>query len=359
MLRANQTKRWRQLALWLLVSVLATCEPPAAESSSITVEPVVTLGVTNDSGYVGLPSGLARGENSEWFLTQFNAPDAVHVFDSAGRYLRSIGRRGTGPGEFVSTRGVIRTGDTLHVFDQRLLRRTLLTTAGQFISAAPYVGQILEAASLDSGRLVVNTIPRGEGIGHRVLAIMDANGDFAVTFGDTVGERNIDPNRYWRKLAVAPNGTIWSARLPEYRLDQWSASGAHLRAIRIEADWFESHDGSHIYAPDRASGPMIGGIQADSVGRIWVIVHVPDPDRSSAFEADPDSPDGLRFNGDHSALWDTRIAVIDLATEEVLGETTVPEYLSGFADTGIAYAYSLQSDARPRIDVFALRLTSE
>jgi hypothetical protein len=188
---------------------------------------------------------------------------------------------------------------------------------------------------------------------------MDADGGFTVTFGDTVTERNVEPNRYWRKLTVAPNGTIWSARLAEYRLDQWSATGEHLRTIRLDTDWFEPHDGSRIYEPNYASGSMIGGVQTDRTGRMWVLIHVPDTDRGAAFDTDPDAPDGLRFNGDFSALWDTRIQVIDLTTEQLLAETTVPEYLSGFADEGIAYSYALQPDARPRIDVFALRLAIE
>jgi hypothetical protein len=43
----------------------------------------------------------------------------------------------------------------------------------------------------------------------------------------------------------------------------------------------------------------------------------------------------------------------------LLAQSTVPEYLAGFADVGIAYSYSLQADARPRIDVFALNVENE
>jgi hypothetical protein len=355
-MKTVDSRRIRALAIAMLpvfVAALAGCGQRSSQVATLTVERIATLGVTNDSGYVGLPSGLARGDDSEWFLTQYNAPDAVYVFDSAGHYLRRIGRRGTGPGEFVSTRGILRTADALHVFDQRLLRRTRVTTDGEFIDAAPVPGQILEAAPLDAEALVINTIPRGAGIGHRVLAIMDGTGALTVTFGDTVDEVNIDPNRYWRKIAVAGNGTIWTAHLTEYRLDEWSGSGEHLRTIQPPAAWFEPHDGSglHELVP---SGPVIHAIQADAHGRIWVLVHVPDTNRASAFDADPNAPGEQRFSGDYSALWDTRIDVIDLATEQLLAQATVPEYLAGFADAGIAYSYSLQTDARPRIDVFAL-----
>jgi hypothetical protein len=251
----------------VFVAALPGCELASSQVATLTGERIATLGVANDSGYVGLPSGMARGNDSEWFLTQYNAPDAVYVFDSVGHYLRRIGRRGTGPGEFISTRGILRTGDTLHVFDQRLLRRTRLTTDGEFIDATPVPGQILEAAPLDAEALVMNTIPRGAGIGHRVLAIMDGTGAVTITFGDSVGEVNIDPNRYWRKIAVDGNGTIWTARLTEYRLDQWSGSGEHLRTIEPEAAWFEPHDGSglHELVP---SGPVIHAIQADARGHL-------------------------------------------------------------------------------------------
>ncbi|HSA54595.1 MAG TPA: hypothetical protein VLE53_02775 [Gemmatimonadaceae bacterium] len=52
------------------------------------------------------------------------ATSEIRLFDRGGRYLRSFGRRGAGPGEFGTLRWVGRSGDTVFLFDARLRRIT-------------------------------------------------------------------------------------------------------------------------------------------------------------------------------------------------------------------------------------------
>lgn len=58
----------------------------------------------------------------------------LKVFGPQGRVLRTIGRSGSGPGEFQQTRGVCRAdGDTLIAFDFALRRASVFTTDGAFV----------------------------------------------------------------------------------------------------------------------------------------------------------------------------------------------------------------------------------
>ncbi len=42
-----------------------------------------------------------------------------------------------------------------------------------------------------------------------------------------------------RHLEIAPDGSLLSARLTEYRIDRWSpATGEHLESVLREADWW-------------------------------------------------------------------------------------------------------------------------
>lgn len=56
--------------------------------------------------------------------------DAVHVLSPGGILLRSIGRRGSGPGEFRSPRAMGRVGDSLWVWDLSLSRVTVFGPDG-------------------------------------------------------------------------------------------------------------------------------------------------------------------------------------------------------------------------------------
>jgi hypothetical protein len=53
-----------------------------------------------------------------------NAGGQLRIFDRSGRWVRTIGRSGAGPGEFEFLRAVFRTGDTLFAFDPMLRRVT-------------------------------------------------------------------------------------------------------------------------------------------------------------------------------------------------------------------------------------------
>lgn len=59
---------------------------------------------------------------------------SVHVYNDEGSYLRSIGRRGEGPGEFTEMWGLQVSGDILHVFDANTSRVSLFDVdTGQHI----------------------------------------------------------------------------------------------------------------------------------------------------------------------------------------------------------------------------------
>jgi hypothetical protein len=62
----------------------------------------------------------------------------VRVFDSNGRFLRSIGGKGEGPGEFRAPQQLGWVGDTLWVTDDRLGRISLFSSHGKLISTITF-----------------------------------------------------------------------------------------------------------------------------------------------------------------------------------------------------------------------------
>jgi hypothetical protein len=63
----------------------------------------------------------------------------IDVFDARGRRVRTMGRKGRGPGEFSHPSWIGRRGDTLRVWDMAEARLTLYDTAGRFIRTEPPV----------------------------------------------------------------------------------------------------------------------------------------------------------------------------------------------------------------------------
>lgn len=68
-----------------------------------------------DSVFVGRPFGITLSPRGDLFVSD-GANWTVLQFDGAGRFVRSFGKRGRGPGEFTSPGPLTITGDTLVVF---------------------------------------------------------------------------------------------------------------------------------------------------------------------------------------------------------------------------------------------------
>lgn len=115
---------------------------------------------------------------------------SLHFFDRAGRVLRSVGRRGSGPGEYQDIGGVTSLpGDSLIVWDGMLRRATVLSPAGEFIRAFPLEapfdggGSVTRLVALRGGRILigfseVTTLapsPKATVFGERVISF-DTNG---------------------------------------------------------------------------------------------------------------------------------------------------------------------------------------
>jgi hypothetical protein len=82
----------------------------------------------------------------------------VKKFDAAGRYLKSIGRQGQGPGEFDMPFHIAATANHLFVYDLRNQRLTALTVEGDYKKSIPLIvgaGRPDRMSSLPSGDLVV------------------------------------------------------------------------------------------------------------------------------------------------------------------------------------------------------------
>jgi hypothetical protein len=77
--------------------------------------------------------GIAIGPNGAIYVTQGQEQE-IRVYDAQGKYVRTVGRKGGGPGEFTGLGSIGFVGDTLYTTDFQLRRITLFNADGSLIT---------------------------------------------------------------------------------------------------------------------------------------------------------------------------------------------------------------------------------
>lgn len=119
----------------LVVTMAVTAPAPTARAQTIPTwrlsnEPVLRL---EDDGspereFTRIVGAFLVGSGR--IAVAENAASEVRIFERDGRWVRNVGRQGSGPGEFQFLRYAFRTGDTLFTFDPMLKRVTAVLTDG-------------------------------------------------------------------------------------------------------------------------------------------------------------------------------------------------------------------------------------
>jgi len=188
---------------------------------------VFTIGGVDDPVRLGQPNGAAINAAGELILSHVSDLSRVFVYDSTGRFLRAIGRIGSGPGEFRLVRSLqIARGDTLLVFDNGGPRISVFDNAYKFVNAFPAILNSHDFVRTPSGELVMNASIRTGGAAGYPLHLVDASG-VRRSFGTTNPQSGREAAvRLDRSLAVASDGSLWAATRPSTESIVWMRAGA-------------------------------------------------------------------------------------------------------------------------------------
>jgi hypothetical protein len=175
----------------------------------------------------------------------------IRVFDGTGRYQRTIGRRGQGPGEFANILWAQLAHDTLLVFDMNQRRLTVLGADGSVHAtvlprpedgatfAAPVArvpgGHWVVSNSVTAALLLGRNAPPPTGVLRDTVAfgLVDASGTGPVAYFHRVASR---------RLIGLPTGTYVSrfSRLPPHRVLSLGGRIAVLDSELARIDLFTS-----------------------------------------------------------------------------------------------------------------------
>jgi hypothetical protein len=113
------------------VRIVENAIPALANNCELAMHPDLTIGESQELSQVSDAALLPDGGLA---ITQYST-SSVLLFDAKGQLIRTIGRRGDGPGEFHTPRRVWVFDDTLVISDHRPWRLQYFTQDGVYIRA--------------------------------------------------------------------------------------------------------------------------------------------------------------------------------------------------------------------------------
>lgn len=291
----------------------------------ITFIKVASLGGPADSVLVSPVSTPVWDSKGRYYASSIDNYQVI-VFDAAGRILRTLGRRGEGPGEFSSP-GIrnlaVGPGDSLLVF--QFGRLSVFTSEGLHVRTVRTLpASITYASALSDGRLVVAANFRSPATFGFPYHLLDPNGNVVKSFGDPYVGQYMDDSDTPKRLddppppfALSPDQkSIWSA--PGYHVREWMLDGRLRTAIDIAASpWHLARrdttmtDRMGTKRPVRVGGSEIDILGVDRRGMIWVRTAQPATARKKGVYA---------------------VEVVDSRSGAVVASTQAPGYLRRFTD---------------------------
>jgi len=120
------------------IPVAVSTGGPKYEGELFRYETLLTLKTDPDNpeSLLYRPYWIVQGPRGEYLVCD-EGDRRIVAFDSEGQFIRSFGRRGSGPGEFQSIQLLDITNGILTIFDSSLQRTTLFSSTGELLGVYP------------------------------------------------------------------------------------------------------------------------------------------------------------------------------------------------------------------------------
>ncbi len=297
-------------------------------------------------------------EHPEWNVSEFTsvagrvgkgffvAPlgPTIYAFDSSGRFQRTLGRAGQGPGEFQFIRTLLlNAGDSLLAFDE-LRRYSMFAPNGRHVRTHSLLYTPTSAMAFGDGRMALAAPGRRRADAGLPLHLTSSTGQHLRSFGAV--EPILDPDRPamgYRVVAAVNDGTIWTAMIDRYVLEHWDSTGKLLQRIERHAPWFpepqkarghltNAEGATRRYKLDAPPAPFVRGIEVDMAGRVWVLSGVADPQWASnnIWLGEGEAMTSTKMN----AMYDSILEEVDPPSGTVLSSLRLPQYVHSLIGRG-------------------------
>jgi len=234
------------------------------------------------------PSDIVQDSAGNLYILD-SGNNRIQKLDSEGKFIKTIGRKGQGPGEFQGARSMdIDEQNNLLVFDVRSWRIEVLSSEGKSLRTIKFrafsqdqirllkPGLIAKGGCLDSGIMygTKKKLPK-------LLEVVDQNGRIKFAFGEATDYGDGNTNWYANRIYLDTDAekNILLSFMVQNRIEKYSPDGKLLwqadRPLNYGTDVIEKGFISRGRGYRGVQGPKMNrvsyGIAADGKGRIWVI----------------------------------------------------------------------------------------
>ena len=315
----------------------------------ITIDTVLTLGGLEGEGMeaIGVNSAIAVDARERILIANALHP-RIYVFDMGGRFLRTVGRGGEGPGEYSVISHINAGPQYIHVF-QFYNGRTLLDHDFEFVRHDLFPGPVNQSFMTDSEVVAFATsIPTPASVGHK-LHLLSPSGAIE-SYGS--GESAYRSQGYSGAIVTGDGASLWSVEWDSTRVTRWDLLPKPAVAriwSRTIKEWDRHDRGPTGRAWPR---PRNAGAMLDQSG-LWIVWREPDPD----WGGHP-SEESLEITDPRHDIHDSWVELLDPDTGETLARYFDEGFLLGFVP-GSRYvkAYHETDAGVPYIHLLEPRLT--
>jgi len=299
---------------------------------------VVTVGDPDGPGFIGTPANVGKRLDGEWVVTDQDNPNEVKFYSPEGTWIRTIGRRGEGPGEFGQAWSIeIKPDNGLRIFDAGLGRISEFDSALHPSGTEPVRVSATSLAFLPSGEVVVGSRRNGPSEVGLPLHLLDSLGSVSRSFGaDPPIQDWGNSSKVRRTLAASGRDAVWAGERTRYSFERWTVQGNRTHSFWSDVPWYPPHE-RFGRKSDRSSPPNPGiyAIHEDSRGLVWLAIRVPDENWEEAYEQGRDPYGRERWVArDDNKLYDTIVEVVDPLAGRVMASGRHPLAVWGFTNEG-------------------------
>ena len=233
----------------------------------ITIDTVLTLGGLYGEGVEAIhETSTIVVDARERILIANAVHPRIYVFDMEGRFLRTVGRRGEGPGEYHWISHINAGPRYIHVFEFHR-GRTLLDHDFGFVRRDRFPGQVNQAFATDSEVVAFAAwVPSPAAAGHR-LHLLAPSGEME-SLGD--GDSGYRTRESAGAIVTGDGVSLWNIEWLSTRVTRWDLlpKPAPARIWDRTVDEWDRHD----LGPNGDAWPRPGntGAMLDESG-LWIV----------------------------------------------------------------------------------------
>lgn len=335
---------------------------PTCPSCTIRFDHILDIGDEKGNGMIESELSFVTTDSRGRFYVIHPYGTEIRIFGPDGRFIRILGRKGGGPGEFEGIAGVkAGRGDSLYVLDNTQSRLSVFGPAYEYARSAPLaLSPQMQSVLLGTGEVVVNLDSRSPSHAGLPLHLLGHDGSVKRSFGSQTRLLRPDiPGLTSRVLA--PSRTLraglWSGHERAYIIEHWDAASSELqqRVVR-KVDWFPSGEVPRTRPWNGVTDPpepSLVQVHENADGMLWVMLSLPDPRWKSAVRARThdhiDLIDGTRYT-------DAMVEVLDPRRRVVVASVRMDAFPGYFINDGMAAGAPIERNGRVVIPVYRVSL---